>query len=141
MDITSEDVPSEGAEGKKGYATLLAAQPVGAAAELVTIEADLSRGLHSFSVVGLPDKAVEEARDRVAAAIKHSGFKSPKSENKRIVLALSPADLKKEGSHYDVPIALCYLAAAGHLELPPEPALFVGELALDGTLRGVRGVL
>ncbi len=141
MDITFEDVPEAEQEEKKGYASLLAAQPVGAFAELVTIEADLSRGLHSFSIVGLPDKAVEEARDRVAAAIKHSGFKSPKSENKRIVLALSPADLKKEGSHYDVPIALCYLAAAGHLSLPQEPALYVGELALDGALRGVRGVL
>ncbi len=140
MDITFENVPAETDE-KKGYATLVAAQPVGALAELVTIEADLSRGLHSFSIVGLPDKAVEEARDRVAAAIKHSGFKSPKSENKRIVLALSPADLKKEGSHFDVPIALCYLAAAGHLTLPAEPTLYIGELALDGALRGVRGVL
>lgn len=132
-----EDLATE----KKGYASLLAAQPVGAFAELVTIETDLTRGLHSFSIVGLPDKAVAEARDRIAAAIKHSGFKSPKSENKRIILALSPADLKKEGSHYDVPLALCYLAAAGHITLPAVKALYIGELALDGTLRGVRGVL
>src|SRR6185437_12653021 len=90
-----------------GYAKVMAAQPVGAAAEIVSIEADLTRGLHSFAVVGLPDKAVEEARDRVSAAIRHSGFKSPKQENKRIILSLSPADLKKEGSHYDVPLALC----------------------------------
>ncbi|MCI0597668.1 YifB family Mg chelatase-like AAA ATPase [Candidatus Parcubacteria bacterium] len=134
----------EHAQSKKetgGYATLFAAQPVGAAAELVTIEADVTRGLHAFSVVGLPDKAVEESRDRISAAIRHTGFKSPKSTNKRIVLSLAPADLKKEGSHYDVPLALCYLAATGDLSLPKEPALFAGELALDGTLRATRGIL
>ncbi|MEK7099720.1 MAG: YifB family Mg chelatase-like AAA ATPase [Patescibacteria group bacterium] len=124
-----------------GYASLRAAQPVGSGAELVTVETDLTRGLHSFSVVGLPDKAVEEARDRIAAAIRHSGFKSPKAENKRIVLSLSPADLKKEGSHYDVPLALCYLAAVGDIELPEEPTLFAGELSLQGNLRTVRGIL
>ncbi len=124
-----------------GYAALRAAQPVGSGAELVTIEADLTRGLHAFSIVGLPDKAVEEARDRISAAIRHAGFKSPKATNRRIVLSLSPADLKKEGSHYDVPLALCYLAAAGDIELPHDAALFAGELALDGTIRGVRGIL
>src|ERR1700753_2475793 len=100
-----------------GYAALRAAQPIGSGAELVTIEADLTRGLHAFSVVGLADKAVEEARDRIAAAIRHAGFKSPKATNRRIILSLSPADLKKEGSHYDVPLALCYMAAAGDIEL------------------------
>lgn len=124
-----------------GYASVRTAQPLGSGAELVSIEADLSRGLHSFSIVGLPDKAVEEARDRISAAIRHSGFKSPKSENKRIVLSLSPADLKKEGSHYDLALALSYLAAAGHLEFPQEAILFSGELGLDGTLREVRGML
>ena len=124
-----------------GYATLFACQPIGARAQLVTIEADLTRGLHSFSVVGLADKAMDEAKDRIAAAIRHSGFKSPKSENRRIVLSLSPADLKKEGSHYDVPLALCYLAAQGEIVLPKEKVLFAGELALDGALRSVRGIL
>ncbi len=125
----------------KGYAKLAAAQPIGSIAALVTIEADLTRGLHSFSVVGLPDKAVEEARDRISAAIRHAGFKSPKATNRRIVLSLSPADLKKEGAQYDVPLALCYLVAAGDLAMPEEPMLFAGELALDGTIRGVRGIL
>lgn len=128
-------------EAPKGYASVLAAQPLGSGAELVSIEVDLSRGLHSFSIVGLADKAVEEARDRVSSAIRHSGFTSPKSENQRIVLSLSPADLKKEGSHYDLALAVCYLAAAGHIELPAVSSLFIGELALDGTLRPVRGVL
>lgn len=124
-----------------GYARLTSAQPVGARAELVTIEADLTRGLHSFSVVGLADKAVEEARDRISAAIRHAGFESPKASNRRIILSLSPADLKKEGSHYDVPLALCYLAAAGDITLPTTPTLFAGELGLDGSLRFVRGIL
>jgi magnesium chelatase family protein len=132
---------ASGRKETRGYAKVMAAQPVGAAAEIVSVEADLTRGLHSFAIVGLPDKAVEEARDRVSAAIRHSGFKSPKQENRRIILSLSPADLKKEGSHYDLPLALCYLIAGGDLKLPTEPILFAGELALDGTLRGVRGIL
>lgn len=125
-----------------GYARTYGAQPVGSKAELVTIEADITRGLHSFAVVGLPDKAVEEARDRISGAIRHSGFASPKSNNKRIVLSLSPANLKKEGSHFDLALALCYLHAVG--ELPNtslETSLFVGELGLEGTLREVHGVL
>ena len=126
---------------KHGYAKTLAAQPVGSSAELVSVEADLTRGLHNFSIVGLADKAVEEARDRLSAAIRHSGYKPPKQQNKRIVLSLSPADLKKEGSHYDLSLALAYLIAAGDLAPLPEEILLVGELALDGTLRAVRGVL
>jgi magnesium chelatase family protein len=141
-----EDAEIESVEQKKkinthGYATLIAAQPFGAGAELVTIEADLTRGLHSFSIVGLPDKAMQESRDRISAAIRHAGFKSPKATNRRIILSLSPADLRKEGSHYDLPLALCYLAAAGEIELPREPALFAGELALDGSLCPVKGIL
>lgn len=124
-----------------GYAEALAAQPIGSVAQLVTIEADLTRGLHSFTIVGLPDKAVEEARDRVNAAIRHSGVRPPKQQNRHIVLSLSPADLKKEGSHYDVALALAYLGASG--DIPPlgEKMLAIGELALDGSLRPVRGVL
>lgn len=126
---------------KRGYAKTLAAQPVGSSAEIIIVEADLTRGLHNFTIVGLPDKAVGEARDRVSAAIRHSGYKSPKQQNKRIILSLSPADLKKEGSHYDLSLALAYLIASGDLEACIEDVLFIGELALDGTLRSVRGVL
>jgi magnesium chelatase family protein len=125
----------------RGYAHLVAAQPFGAEASLVTVEADLTRGLHAFSIIGLPDTAVQEARDRIAAAIRHAGFASPKATNRRIILSLSPADLKKEGAHYDLPLALCYLAATGDVPLPRERALFSGELGLDGTLRPVRGCL
>ncbi|MHB0865684.1 MAG: YifB family Mg chelatase-like AAA ATPase [Minisyncoccota bacterium] len=126
---------------KHGYAKTLAAQPVGSGAAIITVEADLTRGLHNFTIVGLADKAVEEARDRVSAAIRHSGYKPPKQQNKRIVLSLSPADLKKEGSHYDLSLAIAYLVAVGDLEPCDPGTLFIGELALDGALRAVRGVL
>lgn len=123
------------------YAKVHGAQTSLLSPYLVSIETDLSRGLHSFTVVGLPDKAVEESRDRVAAAIKHSGYESPKSRNQKIVISLAPADLKKEGPMFDLPIALSYLLAAGDIRFDPKPYLFVGELSLDGQLQPVRGVL
>lgn len=126
---------------KGGYAKVYAAQPLGAGAELVCVEADLSHGLHAFSIVGLADKAVDEARERIASAIRNSGFASPKATNKRIVLSLSPASLRKEGSQYDVALAISYLAAAGEIVLPNNECLFIGELGLNGTIRPVRGIL
>ena len=107
----------------------------------ISVETDISRGLHAFAVVGLPDKAVEEAKDRVSAAIKNSGFDSPKSQNHKIVVSLAPADVKKEGTLFDVAIALSYLAATDALSINPEGKLFLGELSLDGRLRPVRGIL
>jgi magnesium chelatase family protein len=123
------------------YAKVFGAQTSLLSPYLVSVETDLSRGLHSFTVVGLPDKAVEESRDRVAAAIKHAGFESPKSRNQKIVISLAPADLKKEGPMFDLPIALSYLLAAGDIRFDPNPYVFVGELSLDGTLAAVRGIL
>ena len=80
--------------------------------QIVTIETDISRGtLHAFSVVGLPDKAVDEAKDRVSSALKNSKFTAPKAMNQKIVISLSPADVKKEGSFFDVAMALGYLLA------------------------------
>ncbi|MEK7140176.1 MAG: YifB family Mg chelatase-like AAA ATPase, partial [Patescibacteria group bacterium] len=108
---------------------------------IVTVEVDLSRGLHAFNVVGLPDKAVDESKDRVSGAIKNSGFKSPKAQNQKIVVSLSPADLKKEGPFFDLPIALAYMQAAGDIKFNPERKIFLGELGLDGTLRKIRGAL
>lgn len=110
-------------------------------ATIVDIESDLSRGLYSFSIVGLPDKAVEESKDRVGAAIKNSGFESPKSKNHKIVISLAPADLRKEGPAFDLPIALSYLLSAGDIVFSPEGKLFLGELALDGKLRAINGIL
>lgn len=108
---------------------------------IVTIEVDLSRGLHAFSVVGLPDKGVDESKDRVSSAIKNSGFKSPKAQNQKIVVSLSPADLKKEGPFFDLGIALSYMLAAEDIKFNPEKKIFLGELGLDGTLRRIRGTL
>src|SRR3972149_3035309 len=108
---------------------------------IVTIEVDLSKGLHAFSVVGLPDKAVGESKDRVSSAIKNSGFKSPKSINQKITISLSPADLKKEGSFFDLAMAVCYLLSAGLVKFDPEKKIFLGELGLNGLLRPIRGAL
>lgn len=117
------------------------AQPGVLRGDIITIEADLSKGLYSFSVVGLAGKAVEEAKDRVNAAIKNSGFKSPKSENYKIIISLAPADLKKDGPLFDLPIAVAYLLAAGTIKGDLERTLLIGELSLDGSLRPVRGIL
>src|SRR3989344_6035362 len=114
--------------------TLLSAQPI-------SVEVDLSKGLHAFSIVGLPDKGVEESRDRVAAAIKNSGFKSPKQKNQKITISLAPADIKKEGPVFDLPIALAYLKAAEETSFDAEGKIFLGELSLDGKLRKIDGVL
>lgn len=122
-------------------ARVYSAQPSILGAHLITLETDLSRGLYSFSVVGLPDKAVEEARERISAAIKNSGFASPKSKNQKIIISLAPADLKKEGPLFDLPMALGYLLAAGEMKGNLEHTLIIGELALDGTIRPVRGTL
>ena len=115
-------------------------QPHVLSGTIIRIEADLSRGLHSFSIVGLAGKAIEESKDRISSAIKHSGFESPKSKNQKITISLSPADLKKEGPLFDLPIAIAYLSAAGEITVP-EDILLVGELGLDGSVRSVRGVL
>ncbi len=123
------------------YAKVFGAQTSVLTPHIVSVETDLSRGLHAFTLVGLPDKAVEEARDRVSAAIKHAGFESPKSRNQKIVISLAPADLKKEGPMFDLPIALSYLLAAGDIKFDPSPYVFVGELALDGAVAPVRGLL
>ncbi len=108
---------------------------------VITIEADISRGLHAFSVVGLASKAVDESKDRVGSAIKHSGYDSPKTKNNKIVISLSPADLKKEGPLFDLPIAIAYLVAAKEIEIDDTQRIYIGELSLDGTLRPVKGIL
>jgi len=110
---------------------------VGLDAAPVVCEVDISSGLPSFLIVGLPDKAVEEAKERVRSAIKNAGFVFPQ---KRITVNLAPADLKKGGVSYDLPIALGILAAGKQIELP-ESALFFGELSLDGKLRHVNGII
>lgn len=128
------------------FARVFGAQPALPSATIVTVETDMTKGLHAFSIVGLPDKSVAEARDRVASAIKNTkvdgeSFSSPKSTNKKIVISLAPAELKKEGAVFDVPAALSYLLASGQMKFKPEGKLFAGELTLDGSLRPIRGAL
>jgi len=123
------------------FAQVESAQPTLLGAHMVTVETDTAKGLYSFTIVGLPDKAVEEARDRVSAAIKNSGLEGPKQKNQKVTIALAPAELKKEGAFFDLPIALSYLSAVGDLRANLSGKLFVGELALNGALRPVRGVL
>ena len=125
----------------KNFAKVYSAQTTLLSAQIIDIEVDLSKGLHAFTVVGLPDKAVEESRDRVSAAIKNSDFKSPKVKNQKVVISLAPADLKKEGPVFDLGIALAYLLSCDDIEFNPEGKLFLGELSLDGYLRKINGVL
>lgn len=114
---------------------------VGLDGVLVEIEADiLSKGLHQFSVVGLPDAAVKEARDRVSAAIKNTGFRPPHMSG-RVTVNLAPADLPKGSAAYDLPIALAFLLATKQIAFPFERKFFIGELSLDGRVRPVAGVL
>ena len=124
------------------FAKVYSAQTIGLRANIINVETDITRGtLYAFSVVGLPDKAVEESRDRISAAIKHAGFVSPKNQGQKIVIALAPADIKKEGPSFDVPMALSYLSANGDIIFDPAKKLFLGELSLDGVVRPIKGVL
>jgi len=123
------------------FARVFSIQPNFPRSERVTIEADITRGLYSFSVVGLAGKAVEEARDRISAAVKHTGFGSPKSKNHKVVISLAPADVKKEGTVFDLPMALAYLLSAEEIKFDPSKTLFLGELALDGSVRSIHGAL
>ncbi|MCH8049486.1 YifB family Mg chelatase-like AAA ATPase [Patescibacteria group bacterium] len=113
---------------------------IGLDARLVTVEADISSGLPRFAIVGLPDTAVSESRDRVRAAIKNSGINFPRT---RVTVNLAPADIKKQGPAYDLPIAVAVLAACGIMPNPQwlQRAIFVGELGLDGTVRPINGLL
>ncbi|OGB73992.1 magnesium chelatase [candidate division Kazan bacterium RBG_13_50_9] len=110
---------------------------VGLRAQPVTVEVDLSSGLPSFLIVGLPDKAVEEARERVRSAIKNSNVIFP---SRKITVNLAPADIRKEGPAYDLPIAVGILLAGGQI-YPSEDALFFGELALNGNVRSISGAI
>ncbi|MFT3714330.1 MAG: YifB family Mg chelatase-like AAA ATPase [Archangium sp.] len=112
---------------------------MGVDAVVVEVEVDMSLGMPNFAVVGLPEGAVKESKVRVISALKNGGYLLP---SKRITVNLAPADLKKEGATFELPIALGVLAASGVVELGPlDGYLFGGELALDGALKPIRGVL
>ncbi len=120
-------------------AKILSGAVVGLDAVMVTVEVDIaSQGLPSFTIVGLPDQAVEESKKRVRAAIRNSGAEFPA---KRIIVNLAPADLPKMGPAYDLPIAVGILIASEQLSPLETQALYVGELSLDGSLRHTNGIL
>lgn len=104
----------------------------------VRAECYISNGLPGFDIVGLPDAAVKEARERVRAAAKNSGLTFPTS---RITVNLAPANLKKAGTHYDLPILVGIMSACGSMKRPSSSCAFIGELSLDGYIRPVNGVL
>ena len=118
---------------------VLSGSVLGIDAFMVEVETDISQGLPSFTLVGLPDNAVRESRERVSSAITNNGFFFPL---KRVTINLAPADVKKEGAAFDLPIALALLAASGQLDPARlERFMVLGELSLDGTLKPVRGAL
>lgn len=123
-------------------ARVWAAELEGIDARPIEVEVDIHVGLASFSIVGLADKGVQEARERVSAALKNCGIKPPTRENRRITVNLAPADVKKNGSQYDLAIALGYLLASEQIKkFDSTCRLFVGELSLDGRVRSVTGML
>lgn len=123
----------------KKLATIYSIVSAGLDAELVEVEVDVGAGIPSLTIVGLPDKAIEESKERVRLALKNSGFDFPQ---KKIVVNLAPADIKKEGPLYDLPIAIGVLAAAGIIdEANFKNSIFIGELALSGKIRPVKGAV
>ncbi|HEX7594573.1 MAG TPA: magnesium chelatase domain-containing protein, partial [Anaerolineae bacterium] len=112
---------------------------VGLDGALVDVEVDVSNGQPGFTIVGLPDAAVQESRERVRAAIKNSSFTYP--FNKRITVNLAPADLRKEGPAYDLPIAVGLMMASEQLRADLSRTFIIGELSLDGAVRHTNGVL
>jgi magnesium chelatase family protein len=123
-------------------AKVFSAAVVGLNAQLIEVEVDLSSGLHAFNIVGLPDTAVNESKERVSSAIKNSGASPPTHTARRVIVNLAPADLKKQGPAYDLPIAVAFLLASGQIKAKKlTDKLFVGELSLEGKVRHVSGVL
>ena len=121
-----------------GLAKVLSCAVVGLDGELIEVEVDIAPGMPAFAIVGLPDAAVQEAKERVRSAIRNSGFPFP---NKRITVNLAPANLRKEGPAYDLPIAVGVLVASQQAVADVERTVFLGELALDGNVRHAHGIL
>lgn len=123
------------------FAKVFSAQPEYLRGKIVDVEIDITRGLHAFSIVGMASKSVDEAKDRMSSALKNSGFDSPKTKNEKVIISLAPADLKKDGSYFDLAMAMGYLLAIEGIEFNPEGKIFLGELSLDGTVNTLKGIL
>ena len=116
----------------------ITATTVGINAYKIEVEVDVTNSLPNVCIVGLPDSAVNEARERVRSAIKNSGFSFPLG---KVIVNLAPADIRKEGTNFDLPIAVGILKEQG-INIPDDTHMaFLGELSLDGSLRGIKGVL
>ena len=122
-------------------AKTFSAQLNGLRTEIITIEVDISHGLHSFSIVGLGDRSIDEAKDRISASIKNSGFISPKQKNEKIIISLGPADIRKEGSSFDLGMTMAYLKASKDIDFDSSNTIFLGELSLDGKINRISGIL
>lgn len=123
-------------------AKVFSAELEGVEARVIEIETDLHPGMHSFTIVGLADKALSESKERINAALKNVGVKPPDRESRRVIVNLAPADVKKTGSQYDLAIAIGYLLASKQIaSFQTEKYFFLGELALDGALRPISGAL
>jgi magnesium chelatase family protein len=121
------------------YAKLRSMSVVGIDAHEITIEADISEMLPSFTIVGLPDGAVRESKERVMSAIKNCGFEFP---SRKVTINMAPADMKKEGSAFDLPIAIGLLMASGQVSIEgAHKHLVVGELSLDGSVKRIKGMI
>ncbi|MEK7162716.1 MAG: YifB family Mg chelatase-like AAA ATPase [Patescibacteria group bacterium] len=126
----------------KNFSKVYSAELEGIEAKLIEVETDINVGLHSFNIVGLADKALNEAKERVNSALKNSGVKPPNKENRKITINLAPADIKKTGSQYDLAIAIGYLLATKQIkEFETKDKIFAGELSLEGIVRPINGAL
>jgi len=120
------------------YTRLYSGAITGVEAQLVEAQCDVAGGLPAFQMVGLPDKEVSESRERIRSALKNAGYSFPA---RRITANLAPADVRKAGVGFDLPVALSILVASGQIDAVKDDLLFTGELGLDGSVRPVRGVL
>lgn len=120
---------------------LHAAETIGLEGKIIDVEVDYSKGLRSFTIVGLADKEVDEAKERISYAIKNIGLKPPHKQNQKVIVSLAPADIKKEGTGFDLAMALGYILASKQTKFETGDKIFLGELALDGLLRPIKGVL
>ncbi|MEK7645998.1 MAG: YifB family Mg chelatase-like AAA ATPase [Patescibacteria group bacterium] len=120
---------------------LFSASISGIDAQLIEVEVDSTPGLHAFNIVGLPDKAVQESKERIASAIRTNALIPPSAKHKRIIINLAPADIRKEGPAYDLPIAVGYLLETEQVKFDTSDKIFLGELSLNGAIKPVNGVL
>ncbi len=109
--------------------------------EIITVEADVSKGLHHFSIVGLADKTVEESKERCSLAIKHTKLRSPRASNEKILLSLAPAHIRKTGTVFDLAISIAYLCASEQITCDISQTILLGELSLDGEIKRVKGII